>query len=195
MVESKQQQIKNDGIYRVRDTINILATLFFTAVIGLFTAYSNINFIHGIFLLSIDDVFLGIIFISVFNLLLFGASYRLRAIWDGVKLDLNERTIEFGGGGVAANDMSDYVKLEFLLQYFRRTKINLDDVSHMEMTTTSTRRYNETTKSWSTSYKYQIQISGTFGAASIPFSSEGKCNELYTAIRQINRMGSPITFA
>ena len=140
--------------------------------------------------------FLG--FVALFGLidvLLVGLSFRMKAVWEGVKLDLNERTIEFSGGGVSANDMIDYIKPSFLLQYFTRFRINLDEVSQMNMDSITTQRWDKGLNRWIYDTTYYIKFSGTFGAASVTFLSEGKCRELYTAIRQLNEMGDPIFMA
>lgn len=39
---------------------------------------------------------------------------------------------------------------------------------------------------------YAVTINGNFGAASVRFDDQGKCEEVYSAIRQMNRMGDPI---
>ena len=78
---------------------------------------------------------------------------------------------------------------------FKRSQINIDDIGHMEVTEYTTKTWNKTTQSYNTRISYSISLSGPFGAVSIPFSSQGKCNEMYSAIRQLNKMGSPIVRA
>lgn len=187
MVSARNNQIESSGVYRVRDTKSILFTLIVGIVLGLLAFNSNREWVHNNFPIKDDEGS-----ILIFNLLLLGASCRLKAIWDGVKLDLEEGTIEFPGGGVAANDMSDYIKLDFLLQYLKRTRVYLDQVSYMVMDSKTSRTWSKDSGQYYESTKYYIRLSGTFGAASIPFLSEGKRNELYTAIRQLNRMGEPV---
>ena len=81
--------------------------------------------------------------------------------------------------------MSDYVSLDYLLQFFKRTKVELDDISYMSR---GIKTEEHTTN-------YSVNISGSFGAAKITFKDREKRDELYSAIRQLNNMGEPIFHA
>ena len=185
MVDAKNSSIGKDGIYKVTDASAIFMYLLFYLFVLLCVFFLNAA--------MIGDA--SMFFIAVPNVFLLMTAYRLKAIWGGNVLNLQKRTLEFAGGGVAANEMSDYINLNYLLQSFKRSQINLDDIGHMEVTEYTKKTWNKITKSYNTHISYSITLSGPFGAASIPFSSQGKCNEMYSAIRQLNKMGSPIVRA
>lgn len=192
MSDAKESQIGKEGIYQVKDTRIILLTLLFSIACLGGSTFFNQNLLHGIFILDFsmnenkNTTFADAIGMVIgANVLLLAASWRLRAVWSGVKLDLNKRTIEFAGGGVSSNNMSDYVSLDYLLQFFKRTKVELDDISYMSR---GIKTEEHTTN-------YSVNISGSFGAAKITFKDREKRDELYSAIRQLNNMGEPIFHA
>jgi hypothetical protein len=115
---------------------------------------------------------------------------RLRAIWSGVKVDPENRTVEFPGGNIAADDFIDYFTPRFLFQYFLRRTIMLEEIREIyQETKRSTREVNGRVK---VSRQYGLAINGSFGAAVIWFNNEGKCDQIFSAIRQLNNMGEPI---
>jgi len=186
MVDAKNSSIGKDGIYKVTDASAIFMYLLFYLFVLLCAFFLNVAMLNEG----------SMLFLAVpANGFLLMTAYRLKAIWGGNVLNLQKRTLEFAGGGVAANEMSDYINLNYLLQSFKRSQINIDDIGHMEVTEFTKRTWNKTTQSYNTLISYSITLSGPFGAVSIPFSSQGKCNEMYSAIRQLNKMGSPIVRA
>jgi len=187
MVDAKNSSIGKDGIYKVTDASAIFMYLLFYLFVLLCVFFLNVALLE-----TSGNV---LIFFILANGFLLMTAYRLKAIWGGNVLNLEQRTLEFAGGGIAANEMSDYINLNYLLQFFKRSQINIDDIGHMEVTEFTKKTWNKTTKSYMTSISYSITLSGPFGAVSIPFSSQGKCNEMYSAIRQLNKMGSPIVRA
>ena len=195
MAVSQKTRIGNTGIYTIRDTTAILWTMLFLLIFATLTFFVYRGLFNRSLSLTEIELWWWIIFFILPNVLLVSSSFRLKAIWDGVKLDLAKRTIEFGGGGVEANEISDYISPQYLLQYFIRYRINLDEISQLMLDQKTKMHYNKVTASWDSSIKYYIKLTGTFGAASVPFNSEGKCRELYTAIRQLNEMGDPIFMA
>ena len=181
MVDAKNSSIGKDGIYKITDASAVLICL----LVYLFWLVITL-FFNGRML---EKESYGILIILNGFLLL--TAYRLKAIWGGNVLNLQQRTLEFAGGGISANEMSDYINLNYLLQSFKRSQINIDDIGHMEVTEYPTTTWNKTTQSYNTRISYSISLSGPFGAVEIPFSSQGKCNEMYSAIRQLNKMGTP----
>jgi hypothetical protein len=178
MVVSKSSKVDQD-VFSIKDPLNILITIL-VFVILLFVTY-----------LSVLGLFDGVVlFFVVSASLLLAVGYRLKAIWDGVELDLNTREMSFPGGGIEANEITDYISLDYLLQLFKRKTIDLDDISEISQETIqTTRRKDGKTQ---ISYTHYIKFVGAFGAAKVRFQSEGKRDQLYNAIRQANRMGAPI---
>jgi hypothetical protein len=191
MTINSKSMISKSGVYRIRDTTTLLWTILGVAILAVGSWFYHSMIIEAV-IAGDSDLDLKLTIAATIDFLLVLTAFRLSAIWDGVKLDLQNRTIDFGGGGVEANDLSDYLKPSFLLQYFMRHRINLDDISQMQMDTQTTRAWNDSTKSWIENTTHFIRLQGRFGSASIPFASEGKCDQLYSAIREANRMGNPI---
>lgn len=112
--------------------------------------------------------------------------FRYNAIRDGYKLDLENHTMSFPGGGNAANDITDYFNLSYLLQPFMRKTIDLDAISEI-------RRKDTRHKIRGTVYEnHLIEFVGTFGGTEIPISNKAKRDELFNAIRLSNGMGTPV---
>lgn len=204
-MDSKQSS-KEEGIYSVKDPsaqfwgivfmvivaiptllIACLAIFLILDKIGVIGA-TNVaqqtkdGFVEAFVLLICIDAFLVGIMMLVY--------YRLKAIWKGVELNLSTRTMSFPGGGIAANNITDYIKPEFLLQLFKRKTIDLDAISEIQQETI---KYTSHSNNGTTvSYTHYIKFVGSFGAAHVRFKNEGKRDELYNAIRMANRMGTPV---
>lgn len=186
------------GIYRVRDPKRLLMIVLSLIPLGWISYESTIGYIDHIaefpndYLLKTIDLFGGYTFevyatvMSLTAILLL----RLRAIWSGVKLDLDDRMIHIPGGHVSANDFIDFFKPSFLLQYFLRFHIDMDQIRQIGEKTKITKKEmnNGQVK---TKYRYSLELRGTFGAADVWFIDEGKRDEIYSAIRELNSMGDP----
>jgi len=175
MAESKNSKVKT-GVYSIKDPFSILLTGCALIISG----------IIALVVLSDPSLF-GIVFVS---LLIAGSLFRLRAVKDGVALDLSSDTMSFPGGGVAANEITDYISIDYLFQFFKRTTIELSSISEIRKETIQTTSHKNGRTTFS--YTHYIKFVGTFGAAYVKFSSEGKRDQLYNAIRQANRMGTAV---
>jgi len=183
-------------IYRVRDPFRLLKTLILLLVVGAITGlidYGLIRMPSNKFpwdsLFAKEYIWQTATVISL-NLLTIGILFRLKALWSGVKVNLDAATIEFPGGSVSANDFIDYFLPKFLFQYFLRTTLDLNSIRQLS---TSVKRDITTNNGNVKVYeRFAININGSFGAASVWFDSEGKRDEIYSAIRQLNRMGDAI---
>lgn len=175
---SKINEYGNSGIHRVRDPFQILLGLIGIGVSSFFL-YSSI-FGNGE---SISSVwFLDIIFII--------CCLRVRAIWNGVEVNYDNNTLSVPGGGISANSVFDYINPVFLLQYFLRKKINLEDIKSINQSFNS-----RISKEGNTSYTYLISIIGKFGGITLKYSDENKRDEIFSLIREVNNMGTPFTRA
>ncbi len=173
-----------ESIQRVRDPSTLLFTIIGVVPLALICLWLNV---------MLFDVrgSLNIIFSLIFNGLLLVMIYRLKVIWKGIELDVENRTMSFQGGGITANDFSDYFKLSYLLQYFKRFEIDIDEISQIQANDNTTQHYDKTLKRWVTSTTHEINFVGSFGSATVKFSSSGKRDQIYNAIRQLNSMGTP----
>jgi len=130
---------------------------------------------------------IGAIVLNTMAILIF---LRLRAIWSGVRVDPENKTVEFPGGNISADDFIDYFTPSFLFQYFLRRTVTLEEIREIyQETKRSAREVNGRVK---VSRQYGLAINGSFGAAVIWFNNEGKCDQIFSAIRQLNNMGEPI---
>lgn len=190
MIAAKENQIKSNGKYRINDTIQILINLVIWLAVTLICFLTN----RLIFNEFLNGDFSAFFLLPIVFIILTLATYRVRSVWKGIELDLNGGTIEFTGGGIAANDVSDYIRPGFFLQYFGRTKINLDHISEIGRATV--RDTNWLLKFMNLKpiqkWVYSLEMRGSFGAATLKFNSEGKRDEIYSAIRQMNCMGTPV---
>jgi len=98
----------------------------------------------------------------------------------GYVMDVENDTLTFPGGGIAADSFFSYFNPVYWLQRFRRHQIPLSAIREVEA-------YQDTS-----SKTDKLDISGDFGAVSFNFFSKGKRDQLYSAIVQINEMGSPM---
>ena len=190
MIAAKENQIKSNGKYRINDTTQIITTAVIWLGVTLFCFLMNITIVSEF----LDGKFSAPISLPIVFIILTLATYRVRSIWKGIELDLNAGTIEFIGGGIEANDVIDYIKPSFFLQYFRRTRIDLDQISQIGGATVYNTNFFIKLMSFKPIQKwvYTIEMRGSFGAATIKFYSEGKRDEVYSAIRQMNNMGTPV---
>jgi hypothetical protein len=173
---SEINEYGNNGVHRVRDPFQILLGLIGIGVSGYFL-YVNI-FENS---KSVSSVwFLCIIFI-IFCL-------RVRAIWNGIEINYDNYTLSVPGGGISANSVFDYINPIFLLQYFLRKRINLEDIKSINKSFNS-----RISKEGNISYTYLISIIGKFGGITLEYSNENKRDEIFSLIREVNRMGTPFT--
>lgn len=186
------------GIYKVRDLKLILKLVVLICILGgviylltwdyliyltkspddYFFERSNPNDVHIYF------AYANLVFISITLILLL----RLRAVWSGIKINLDNRSIEIPGGNVSANNFIDIFKPSFLFQHFLRLNINLNKIRQIKQSSKSkvVRAIGGRLK---TKSKYLLGLSGEFGAANVWFIDEGKRDEAYAAIRELNNMG------
>lgn len=183
-MEASNTKQQMESIQRVRDPSTLLFTIIGAVPLTLICLWLNV---------MLFDVrgSLNLIFCLVFNGLLLVMMYRLKVIWRGIELDVENRTMSFQGGGITANDFSDYFKLDFLLQYFKRFEIDIDDISQIQANDNTTERYDKTLKRWVSSTTHEINFVGGFGSATVKFNSGGKRDQIYNSIRQLNSMGTP----
>lgn len=163
-----------DTIYRVRDTLGLLLTVLFIVVLAPVDFYFNARFFAG--------APVGFMF-TVITLVLWFLALRLKALWDGIELNLDKGTMSFPGGQISANSLSDYINPVFWFQSLTRFTIDIEQIGQISTSLRFNQKANVT--------GYVINFVGTFGAASVTFREQGKRDEIYNAIRQINKMGTP----
>lgn len=187
-MDMRKKSSPNDEIklFEVRDAFGILIIFLALAV-----AYSVSVFVLQVPGFSTNGLLiLSLISISV-NFIL---AKRLSVIWGGVKFDLENRTLAFPGGGVAADTFLDYFKPNFLLQYLARVIIDIDDIQQISYK----KRYKKTIEgvfgsdSEGESLVGLIEISGAFGSAIITFKSLQKGEQLYANLAYHLEMGQPV---
>ena len=188
------------GIYKVRDLKLILKMMVTLCILGGVIYLLTWDYLiylskspNDYFLVKSNPkdghiyvAYVNIVFITITLILLL----RLRAVWSGIKINLNNKSVEIPGGNVSANNFIDVFKPSFLFQHFLRMKINLNEIRQIKQSSKSkvVRAIGGRLK---TKSKYLLGLSGEFGAANVWFIDEGKRDEAYAAIRELNNMGDP----
>lgn len=113
----------------------------------------------------------------------------------GTIVDVTNRTLEFPAIGVAANNVSDYFSPSFLLRrFFGRIEVSLDDLRQISAEDSVTETWNKEKAEWDYDYTYTLRFSGYFGNAFLVFD-QGKRDELFSLLREVNSMGIPVVNA
>jgi|GEM_PF-2764218 len=120
------------------------------------------------------------------------AMYRLLAVWHGVEIDFARKTLSFPGGGMVANDLIDYVRPSFFLQYFNRITVDLSHIHQIGISTRTKLKWNKGSEKYDRSKIHILEISGSFGNAYVKFKQEQKCQQAYSSIATYNSMGEPV---
>jgi hypothetical protein len=145
------------------------------------------------------------------------AMFRFGANFNGVVVDLDQGIVSYPGGGVIRNNFSDLFRMRFLFQTCYRFVTELDQIRMIEprnVTVTGGGFAGGLAKgaasAISDQYRseemlgqhppvqrtfYLLYFNGSSGAVSLSFSSEGKRDEVYSFIRQYQRMGVPVVQA
>lgn len=197
MASYNKHSEKTNRAFKVRDPSKLLKTVLFLAVVAALAFGVDVGLAQGIKSgsINVQNAFLGdnrftTIGAIVLNTLAILIFLRLRAIWSGVKVDPESRTVAFPGGNISADDFIDYFRPSWLFQYFLRKTITLAEIREIyQETKRSAREVNGRIK---VNHQYGLAINGSFGAAVIWFNNEGKCDQIFSAIRQLNNMGEPI---
>jgi uncharacterized protein len=116
---------------------------------------------------------------------------RVRIELQGYVVDPEKDEFSFPGGLISANSVTDYFKIKFITQAFRRFTVRLSDIQSLSAPTIKTTSINKE-GNVSEGYSHLVEIRGTFGAATLRFLSEGKRDQLFAALRQANQMGLPV---
>ena len=193
MYSSSKPRPDADGRYVVKDPLRLLATLCVMVLIaatisigiasGYLDGWSNASSAQRRTMLGNWTMLAGMAVIAEFPLLLY---YRANA--PGIVIDFQRRTLSFPGGNVSPNGVLDFLRPSFLLQSFHRYTIDVSDIRQINVR--QVRRQGRSRRGVEPSYA--IWFNGSFGAAQVEFSNRGKCEEICSAIRQVNGMGTPI---
>ena len=180
--DNEQEHQEYEPVYCIKDPKKILILIGLTAICLVAAVHLAGQAIPGggSVILPVICVVLAIAF-----------AFIAKTNWGGVVLDLHNDTLEFPGGGIAANEFIDYIRPEYLIQVFKRHQIPISEIREISRHNKVTKRRSDSGKV-STSVTPIITLNGSFGAVDIKFASEGKRDELYSALREINDMGIPI---
>lgn len=158
------------GTYRVVDAP--MVGIFFLAILG--------SILVSFFIIT-DNKPENLIFLVfsigalIISLLLFNANRK------GFVCDVENDTLEYPGGGIAADSFLSYISPMYWLQYFRRFNLAISEIRHIDVYNTT--RTNVNLKGdVRQSKRYMIDIDGEFGAISFVFMSKGKRDELYSLL-------------
>jgi hypothetical protein len=193
MYSSSKPRPDPAGQYIVKDPLRLITTLSLMALIagaimvgiawGYLDTWSNASSTQRRAMLENWTMLAVMALIAEFLLLLY---YRANA--SGIVIDFQRRTLSFPGGNVSPNGVLDFLRPSFLLQAFHRYTVDVSDIRQINVR--QVRRQGSSRRGVEPSYA--IWFNGSFGAAQVEFSNRGKCEEICSAIRQVNGMGTPI---
>ncbi len=124
---------------------------------------------------------------------------------EGTTISVDDKTISYPGGSIAAESVTDYFTPSFWLQSIKIHTTKFEDITQLSAAQDQT-IFNKL-RQWSdknndkkytiteTSYKYGVEIQGSFGAATIYFKSSQKRDQLFGLLRQYLKAGIPVVNA
>jgi hypothetical protein len=144
---------------------------------------------------NLPEVIGGVIAVTIVTALAFLLGFFLFKAFQvtskGFVVDVAADTLEFPGGGIAADSASSYLSSGYWLQYINRYTLVISKIRQVHP-------YSQTETSVSDSGKvssdttHYLDINGAFGAIQFSFVTKGKRDELYSLLVQMNQMGKPI---
>ena len=122
----------------------------------------------------------------------------------GTTISIDDKTISYPGGSIAAESVKDYFTSSYWLQCTKTHTTKFEDITQLSTTVNQT-IFNKLNKFLrpptvsdnghvrivKTRYKYGVEIQGTFGAATIYFKSSQKRDQLFGLLRQYLKAGVP----
>ncbi|WP_347865641.1 hypothetical protein [Bilophila wadsworthia] len=146
---------------------------------GLFLLYASIK--QG----THNGITYFLIALGVLNLI------RFRVNAKGYVVDVEGDTLEFPGGGIEAQSWTTYFNPLHWFQGLMRHSVPLSEVREVEAYVDRQQKVDDKGRV-STTTRHILDVNGEFGAISFSFRSKGKRDELYSALVQINDMGTPV---
>ena len=126
------------------------------------------------------------------SIILFAAFKYLQVNFHGVVINVANDEILIPGPGVVPNDVTEYVKPSWFLQHFRIYKYKLSDIRGISTQRSVKFVDPSKTSKGSVIVRYLLTVNGDFGSHKLTFHSEQKRDQLYSLIRELNHMGTPI---
>lgn len=116
-----------------------------------------------------------------------------RAENEGYVIDPENDSFSYPGGK-AADEITDYINPNWILQSFgfKRGCIQLSSITRISYEDITTRHWNEQFRAYQTIHQHNITLEGTFGSIMHSFGSRGKRDQLYSLLSQTLNMGEPV---
>jgi hypothetical protein len=219
MLFTQQSKLHPGTTYQVKDVSRlfwlIVSGIFWSVVAYYLFQVQDVNAVYsflngGVLIGNLTQSWLyvaalgGLILTTLFAV---RAVFRFVANFNGVLVDLNEGTVRYPGGGVIRNKFSDQFRAQFLFQSCYRFVTQLDQIRMIEPRNVTVEGESAgaafvggaaaslgaaTVPQKVRQTYFFLEFNGSFGAVSLSFSSEGKRDEVYSFIRQYERMGVPV---
>ena len=159
---------RNENIIIIRDIKSIFLTV---AVIigGFYILFSNIQY------LGEPESLIPVIIICI-------AFFRLKVVYEGIKIDINTDTLSFPGGGISFNSIEETISN--LHQFLKRYTHKISNIQYIKA---EDKRI--VTKEGKIIYTYILAFTTVHNTASLKFSSSAKRDQVYSIIANINDMG------
>lgn len=218
MLFAQQGKLRLGTTYQVKDVSRlfwlIVSGIFWSAVAYYLFQIQDMNAVYNFlyYRILIGNLSQSWLYVAALGGLILTILFAVRSVFrfvanfNGVVVDLTEGTIRYPGGGVIRNNFSDLFRLRFLAQTCFRFVTRLDQIRMIEPRNTTVTSQTgggfiggaaaslgaaQVPQQVRRTY-YSLEFNGSFGAVSLSFSSEGKRDEVYSFIRQYERMGVPV---
>ena len=138
------------------------------------------------------------------SLFLFPVAYffflTAKAKTEGTTLSVENQSITYPGGSIAAESIVSYFTPSFWLQSTKTHTTKFEDITQLNWTFDTTifnkfQKMTENKKYVAPKYRYGVGIQGIFGSATIYFRNEQKADQLYGVLRQYLKAGVPVVDA
>lgn len=166
--------MENKEVIIIRDIISIVLTgiVFLICLFLLFTCLTNFRYADKM-------VFVGVIVATLVSY------FRIRVIYEGIKIDVLNDVLSYPGGGISFNDFEE--TLSNLNQFFKRYSHKLSTIQYIKATD---KRFMD--KKGNIRYTYILTFTSSSNTVDLKFSTSSKRDQVYSLIANINNMGIPI---
>lgn len=166
--------MENKEVIIIRDITSIILTgiAFLICLFLLYVCLTDFRYTDKM-------VFTGII---IATLVIY---FRIRVIYEGIKIDILNDTLSYPGGGISFNNFEE--TLSNLNQFFKRYSHRLSTIQYIKATD---KRFMD--KKGNIHYTYILTFTSSSNTVDLKFSTSSKRDQVYSLIANINNMGIPI---
>lgn len=119
----------------------------------------------------------------------------IRVRMPGIVIDPESDRFSFYGGYIAANEITDYLRPAWFLQWFRRYESKVSEITQIQRDTQSSVVSTGSQvkgNQFKVVKRHSVTVLGDWGVAKFRFKSGAKADQLYNSLRYHNQMGIPV---